>query len=567
MIYTQKKYFRMKKPKHLNSYQMHQTHSMMVNKLSIPGGRINKMMIVTLIMTMFLSIAAAQHAKKSFINPILPGFSPDPSICRVGPDFYLVNSSFSWFPGIPIYHSRDLVNWKLIGHGLSRQKQINLDGVKDKDGIWAVTIRYSEGLFYLSGTASKSGGNFYMTAKDPAGEWSDPVWLKNAPGIDGSLFWDNKKCYYIGNRYDFKKDWPGQCAIWIQELDLVKGELVGIPKDLTFGHANNASNTEGAHLYKINNRYLLISAEGGTDNYHAITSHSSNYLFGPYASDKINPVLSHRQLGSKYPIQAVGHADLVDTPNGEWWATVLGKRFENGSALTRETFLCKIEFENGVPIFNPGYGRVLTNQERPNLPWTPYGKVATKDNFDHNQLGSEWHYLRTPPPKPPFVKLGKLRVPLIPLIPDSLGTSATMIKKIEQRKFTATAHLKFRAISNKEHAGIILYRSSNSFVILVKEIKSLNLILSENGKRKILGTIPYFNDEVILRSCSDGTKLSFYFGSSLRNLSPIGQPLDLSFLADNAQNRFNGPGLGVYASSNGRPSTTIATFDWFDLIH
>lgn len=142
---------------------------------------------------------------QTFQNPVLPGFNPDPSICRVNDDYYMVTSSFTWYPGIPIYHSKDLVNWEIAGHGISRPDMIDMNGLNDNDGIWAVTIRFHEGLFYLITTGSKCGGNFYITATDPKGPWSDPVWLKDAPGIDPSLFWDdNGKCYYTGNTWDFK---------------------------------------------------------------------------------------------------------------------------------------------------------------------------------------------------------------------------------------------------------------------------------------------------------------------------------------------------------------------------
>ena len=194
-----------------------------------------------------------QEIPDSINNPILPGFNPDPSICRVNDDYYLVTSSFTWYPGLPIYHSKDLVNWEIIGHAINRPDMIDMNNLNDNDGIWAPTIRYHDGLFYLITTANKSGGNFYVTASDPKGPWSDPVWLKNAIGIDPSLFWDEDgKCYYTGNSWDFKKSWPGQCAVWIQELDLSQKKLVGERKILSYGHANNATFAEGPHIYKIN---------------------------------------------------------------------------------------------------------------------------------------------------------------------------------------------------------------------------------------------------------------------------------------------------------------------------
>ena len=226
-----------------------------------------------LVLTCLSILAKAQNSPVNFQNPILPGFSPDPSICRVGDDYYLATSSFVWYPGIPVYHSKDLVNWKLIGHGISRPSQLDFSRMKDKNGIWAVTIRHHNGLFYLITTCNDCGGNFYITAKNPAGPWSDPVWLKDAPGIDPSLFWDDDgKCYYTGNTWHFKGSWPKQCAIWMQELDLNQKKLVGERKMLTYGHAANAPYTEAPHLYKIDGKYLL--------------SHSGNWPWRPGADPK-----------------------------------------------------------------------------------------------------------------------------------------------------------------------------------------------------------------------------------------------------------------------------------------
>lgn len=146
-----------------------------------------------------------QEIPKYYDNPVLSGFNPDPSICRVNDDYYMVTSSFIWYPGIPIYHSKDLVNWEVIGHAIDRPDMIDMNGLNDNDGIWAVTIRYHNGIFYLITTAHKNGEHFYITATDPKEPWSAPVWLKDTAGIDPSLFWDDDgRCYYTGNFWDFK---------------------------------------------------------------------------------------------------------------------------------------------------------------------------------------------------------------------------------------------------------------------------------------------------------------------------------------------------------------------------
>ncbi len=147
-----------------------------------------------------------QEISKYYDNPVLSGFNPAPSICRVNDDYYMVTSSFIWYPGIPIYHSKDLVNWEVIGHAIDRPDMIDMNGLNDNDGIWAVTIRYHNGIFYLITTAHKNGEHFYITATDPKEPWSAPVWLKDTAGIDPSLFWDDDgRCYYTGNFWDFKK--------------------------------------------------------------------------------------------------------------------------------------------------------------------------------------------------------------------------------------------------------------------------------------------------------------------------------------------------------------------------
>lgn len=513
-----------------------------------------------------ISFCAAQSQHAGFKNPILPGFSPDPSICRVGTDYYLVNSSFVWFPGIPIYHSKDLVNWELIGHGITRPSQLHLDKVADKDGIWAITIRYHDGLFYLIGTASNCGGNFYMTAKNPAGEWSDPVWLKDAPGIDASLFWDDDgKCYYTGNRFDFKKAWPSQCAIWAQELDLNKQALIGQRSILTYGYANNAASTEGPHIYKIDGKYLLLTAEGGTDYYHAITAHHSNTLMGPYISDKINPVLSHRQLGKDYPIQAVGHGDLVQTQNGDWWAVVLGKRMINGNfSLTRETFLCKVRFEDGTPIFNPGYGKVLMEQQRPNLPWAPVAADAERDEFNGNKLALKWHFIRIPNEQFCTFSNGWLKLKLRPEVADSLVCPSMIVQKIQHFTFQATTKLSFSTSKNTEQAGLIIYRNADSYYMLLKDKLGLVLIKKDAGKKEIIAHAPYAYPEVYLKAAVNNTDVVFSYGRIPGKLSKIGETQSMTTVAESKLNRFNGPGIGVYASSNGEKSDNTASFDWFE---
>jgi len=510
--------------------------------------------------------AVAQEIPETFKNPILPGFNPDPSICRVGDDYYLVTSSFTWFPGLPIYHSKDLVNWEKIGHALNQPDWIDMNGLDDNDGIWAPTIRFHDGLFYIITTANKSGGNFFITAADPRGPWSEPVWIRETTGIDPSLFWDDDgRSYYIGNTWDFKKSWSSQCAVWIQEIDLAQGKLIGERKILTYGHANNATYAEGPHIYKINGKYLLLMAEGGSSYYHAVTAHHSQSLWGPYVADRVNPVLTHRHLGKDYPIQNLGHADLVQTPNGTWYSVALGVRNVDGYApLARETFLCWVKFEDGSLIYNPGHGIVLQEQERPDLPWTPVEQDPDRDDFDSDELAPLWYFVRVPKQHFCTLKKGNLSLSLQPEIIDDPVNSAMIIRRTRSHRFTAMTQLEFQTKSDHEQAGIVFYRTANGYYTLMKGKDSLVLTRKHLGEKEIVATAAYQASGVCLGIDVDGSTVKFSFGEYLDRMVAIGEAQRIDAISDNKFNQFNGPGVGMYATSQGKTSKNTASFHWFE---
>lgn len=524
----------------------------------------NKIYWVSLICFLAIFSVQAQDTPTTFKNPVLPGYNPDPSICRVGDDYYMVTSSFTWYPGIPIYHSKDLVNWQLIGHGIDRPGMIDLEGQPDNYGIWAVTIRHHEGVFYLITTCNKCGGNFYITATDPKGPWSDPVWLSDATGIDPSLFWDDDgKCYYTGNAWDFKKAWPSQVAIWMQELDLNQGKLVGERKILTYGHANNATYAEGPHIYKIDGNYLLLMAEGGASYHHAVTVHHSKSLWGPYVADKTNPVLTHRHLGTQYPIQDLGHADLVQTQNGDWYSVALGVRKIDGrNPLARETFLAKVKFENSTPIYNPGHGIMLAEQERPNLSWTPFPADPIREEFDGSELGLKWYFVRIPQKSFHTLENGLLNLSLQPEVIDSAVNSSMILQKSRHHKFEAKTKLDFQAKKENEQAGIVLYRTTAGHYSLLKGKAGITLIKKYLGKSEVVQHIPYLKREVYLGVAVEDLDVKFSFGESPDDMTNIGGVQHIDVVVKNGG--FNGVGVGVYATSNGQKSGNKASYDWFE---
>ena len=525
--------------------------------------------ITLFVLSILLAINVQSQEPETFNNPILPGYHPDPSICRVGDDYYLVNSSFEWFPGMPIYHSKDLVNWELIGHGLHRPEQLNLqEGLGDYMGIFAVTIRYHNGLFYLITTcvACEKNGNFYITAEDPAGPWSDPVYL-DSPGIDPSLMWDDDgTCYYVGHgNLKEKQEWPYQQGVWVQELDLDRKKLIGKRVQLTHGHANNAVWSEGPHIYKINDKYLLMLAEGGTGYNHATTVHHSDSIFGPYIADQVNPVLTHRHLGKNYPIHSVGHTDIVQTQKGDWWAVMLGKRYVEGySLLARETFLCPVSFEGQTPIFNPGVGKVLAVDKRPDLPWSPFPKKPVRDNFDSVDLDLEWNMLRTPQSDWFALKDGKLALQLRPHALSDLTNPSLLARRIESHAFEASMKVDFKPKKVHEKAGMILYRRSTCHYQFLMEKGALVITKTLKGEVTEVARVPFKGKSVILKAVAKDLDLQFFYGTSEDAMIPMGEIQNMNVISFEMAEGFNGPYVGLYATSSGKESNRTAVFDWFE---
>ncbi|MDO5402806.1 MAG: family 43 glycosylhydrolase [Eubacteriales bacterium] len=279
-------------------------------------------------------------------NPIIPGYNPDPSICRVGDDFYLVNSTFEFFPGVPIYHSKNLINWELTGYCLNRRSQLELEGCRNSGGIYAPTIRFHNGIFYMITTNVTDKGNFIVHTDNIKGDWSEPVWIDQG-GIDPSLFWDDDdRCYYCSTGI-----LDGIRGIVAFEINPMTGEILSDKKLISEGCGGQCA--EGPHIYKKDGCYYLFIAEGGTEYAHRETVQRSANIFGPYTPCPHNPIISHKEY-KKSEIQATGHADLVDDANGNWWLVFLGiRRFSHALLhnLGRETFLAPVSWsDDGWPV-------------------------------------------------------------------------------------------------------------------------------------------------------------------------------------------------------------------------
>ena len=340
-------------------------------------------------------------------NPVLPGFHPDPSLVRVEEDFYLVTSTFAWFPGLPIFHSQDLVNWRLVGHAIDRAGQMDFSGLGVSRGLFAPAITHDGERFWILNTCVDCGSNFVITADDPAGPWSDPVWLP-FDGIDPSLFFDEdgKSWIVYNDAPPGEPQYDGHRALWLQQFDAAAKVLVGERVLLVDGGVDFSERpvwAEGPHIYKVDGWYYLLAAEGGTADQHSQTIYRSRSVSGPYEPGPVNPILTQRNMPSDRPdrVEATGHADLVQLDDGTWWATFLATRpFAGQSTLMgRETYLLPVEWRDGWPLFLEPGAAVPALNDRPDLPefagtdWSQW-----RDDFDGSPLSAEWIRIRNPSP-------------------------------------------------------------------------------------------------------------------------------------------------------------------------
>jgi xylan 1,4-beta-xylosidase len=412
----------------------------------------------------------------AYRNPILSGYYPDPSVTRVGGDYYLVNSSFAYFPGIPVWHSTDLVTWTQIGNAIDRPTQLDMTGRAISEGVFAPDISYHAGTFYIVNTCVGCKGNFVITAKSAAGPWSDPIWLPTVEGIDPSIYWEGDRAYIVNNRGpDGAVRYEGHRAIWLQEYDWRAGKMVGASTQLINGGVDIAKKPvwiEGPHIFKRGAFYYLTAAEGGTGVDHSQVVFRSADLRGPFVPDHNNPVLTQRDLPNDRanPISAAGHADLIETQKGDWWASFLATRPYAGDSYTigRETFLLPVTWRNGWPrILEPGKPIPLTGA-RPNLPASTRASLPTSGDFGYTDefngcvLSMQWIGIRTS--KTPNYRIANDALELDGGAPigDLKGVPAFVGRRQQHHIATFATTLRYVPTAEGARAGLAAVQSDRS---------------------------------------------------------------------------------------------------------
>lgn len=537
-------------------------------------------------------------------NPILPGFHPDPTICRVGDDYYIANSTFEWFPGVPIHHSRDLVNWRLIGHALTRRSQLDLRGIADSGGVWAPSLSYQDGQFWLIytnirtcglGKPFKDIGIYLTTATDIRGPWSDPIGL-NSIGFDPSLFHDDDGRKWLVNMiWDFRKGRHRFAGIVVQEYDHAQRQLVGpmhkiLEKDRIL--------TEGPNIYKRDGWYYLMFAEGGTGWNHGISMARSRNILGPYELDPQLSVLTSRD-DATLTLQKAGHGELVETPAGEWYLVHLASRpLKTGAGLNpsspdksasadahaghrcvlgRETCLQRVEWSKD------GWLRLATGESKPQaslplpkgLSLQPWPALPTRDDFDSDKLDLRWSSLRVPVDES-WLSLTERRGWLRLRGRDSLFslfTQSLIARRVQHFQFTTGTCLEFSPTHYTQMAGLVCYYDTRQHFYLrvthdEKLGKVLGIVLADDGAYdELTDSQIAINDwkQVFLRATIDCERLQFSASPDGKTWQNIGPVLDMSKLSDDYGStlRFTGAMIGLCAQAVGG-TYALADFDYFD---
>jgi len=526
-----------------------------------------------------------------YLNPIIAGFHPDPSICRVGDDYYLVNSAFNYFPSLPIWHSKDLVNWTQIGNVLDRPSQFPMRGGAMDRGTYAPTIRFHKGTFYVVNTlVGSSLGNFYVTATDPRGPWSEPIKLQGIGGIDPDLFFDDDgKCYVTSCDDPVGQPlYNGHRAIKLQELDLEQTKPVGEKTVIIDGGTDLSQRPiwcEGPHIYKINGKYYAMCAQGGTSTAHTVVIFRADSVRGPYTPWDKNPILTQMDLPPNRPdpVTCTGHADLVQTQNNEWFAVFLGcQPYDRGFFNTgRQTFLLPVTWTtDGWPVILPPRTPVPLTVKKPNLPASALasipttGNISYTDNFDTDTLAPRWVGIRLPTSQ--FYALNKstnsLSLEPRPVRLSAQANPSFLGVRQQNNDFSVSVTLSAQPTTTTCTAGLAAFQNETHYYAINIKIESgkLTEISLEQpapaaGRGRGRGATSQSNAQPTSQPAPHATKLpdiltnielkfevagpitKCFYKAPGGDLTQIGPDLQSSFLSTDTAGGFQGVTLGLFA--------------------
>jgi xylan 1,4-beta-xylosidase len=518
------------------------------------------------------------------VNPIMTGFYPDPSIVKVGADYYLVNSTFSYFPGIPVMHSRDLKNWKQVGNVISRPSQMNFLGDRMTRGLFAPAIEYHNGTYYVTCTLIDHKGNFVVTAKNPAGPWSDPTFLPEVRGIDPSLYFEGDKAYVIYNSDPAGTPlYDGHRSIKIIELNPQTLQTVGEAKIVVNGGVDLSKKPvwiEGPHLMKRKDWYYLYAAEGGTSVNHTEVVFRSKEPLGPFVPYEKNPILSQRELPKdrKDPITSAGHAQFVEGPDGKTYAIFLAVRPYEGNYYNtgRETFIVPVEWKDEWPVTVPGPNGVQYSYKA-NFPEVKQpGARPQNGNFGYTitfekQLDPALLFLRTVDST--NFSLSKAKGLTLKLKPETCaetGNPAFIGKRQQHMYCTAETELTFAPKAANEKAGLVIFQDEKHFYYLCKSVDNGKPLLqlfkstADAKQPELLAQAPLKSAtaSVQLRIKAQGDTYNFDFSENGKTWTVLKDKVDGKFLSTQVAGGFIGCLFGMYATSSGQPTTNTASFKW-----
>jgi xylan 1,4-beta-xylosidase len=510
-----------------------------------------------------------------FYSPILQGCYPDPAIIRKGDDYFMVHSSFAMVPGVPIFHSNDLVNWKQIGHVLDRPSQLQVQNTGISAGIYAPAIKYNphNETFYMITTQFAGGfGNIVVTTKDPFKGWSDPYKL-NFGGIDPSLFFDDDgKAYVVHNDApdEGKELYNGHRVIKVWDFDLEKNQVIaGTDKIIVDGGVDITKNPiwiEMPHIYKKYGRYYLMCAEGGTGGWHSEVIFVSDNPRGPYVPAKNNPIMSQRYLNPNRAnrVEWAGHADLTEGPDGELYGVFLAIRPNEVNRVNtgRETFILPVDWSGEWPVFINGLVPLEPKLKMPagvvNKTGTegffPNGNFTFTENFSSEKLDYRWIGVRAWREDFMTVTGNGLRISPFETNIKAVAPISALFKRQMHKTFTATVTMNYTPVSERDLAGIVCYQSERfNYVLGITRKNNENYLLlqrTEKGESVIIASEKIdVRNPVHLQVKADGDNYEFNYSTDGTTFSNLGGTVSGDILSTNVAGGFTGSLIGLYATS------------------